>query len=135
MKETKLLSMCEFIDHMIENFAIACDADNIAYSITIRRYKEFLQTPLELKHFIACGKPLKKPTKENYPIDETEPSNPWHQYDSAMFDYEEAFKDVLFEGFEILQRKGFEIIHNGNCCAVINREDSDWQLYHHEVKK
>jgi hypothetical protein len=116
MKETKLLSMCEYIDHVDK------DENSIMYMIEyIGMYKDFLQTPLELKRFVACkdGKPLEK----NLMF----PANMEGSERAAIHakEYEEALKDVWFVRIDAEQAEYFITAQ----CNTIEKTIGKYHLY------
>jgi hypothetical protein len=124
MKETKLLSMCEFMNYRneapVNPKERICDTKENTMNL-IWEYCDFLQTPLELKRFVACkdGKPLEK----NLMF----PANMEGSERAAIHakEYEEALKDVWFVRIDAEQAEYFITAQ----CNTIEKTIGKYHLY------
>ena len=109
MKETKLLSMCDYVLQAKGDVKDSLCEQTFDVYRSVYNYALFLQTPLELKRFIACkdGVPIGKPILYEYYIaaKDNEVS-----FKAEFKEYEEALKDVWFVGFELVEFAGFTLL-------------------------
>ena len=113
MKGSKLISMCDRLQDLELDMLSEELTTHEAMLLAIK-HRQFLQTPLELKRFVACkdGVPLDNPNDSDYEFKyhhaggETETRCDWDKYNEDFEDYEEALKDVWFENFELLEDDG-----------------------------
>jgi hypothetical protein len=142
MKETKLLGMCEYVDYMNTYFEDTDGKTIMFYHLAKKEfgeervnneeslkwstyhkfttaYKEFLLSDIELKRFVACENniPLEKPCKEKGNYRNSAMADYYKPFEIATKGYNEALKDVWFDGFELLddEEEGYHF--------KINRKD------------
>lgn len=105
MKEAKLLRLSEYVIIQKELLQLAKINSN-QFAANVIRYTLFLQTPLELKRFVACDK------RTGIPFPKFEyccgggmqdqcgcMGMPINVHPKELEEYEEALKDVWFTGF------------------------------------
>ena len=105
----KLLTLSKFTD-----ITESLPSNNHTDSQDIFTYNQFLKEPIQLKHFIACG-------KDGLPM--SEPMQVAHDTHYAEYDkeevaaYKKALQDITFEGWEVEndedEEVGFYSINNG----------------------
>lgn len=92
-----LLSCEDFVLWYIDNHY---GRESLAIAVT--NYARLLKSPIELHRLVPCkdGEPMEKPEKNDYPSMGAPTS--W-SYLEAMKEYNQALKDVWFEGIELIK--------------------------------